>query len=82
MIIGVGIPGESSNSIEGFRANYGLADVDFWIDNNNNYRELIEPGGRQFPINVVIDKQGKVVYLANNYVPGEAIDAAKKALAQ
>lgn len=48
-----------------------------WIDNNNNYRELIEPGGRSFPIDVVIDKEGIIRYLENAYYPGEAIEVVK-----
>ena len=52
-----------------------------WIDNNFNYEKMVEPGGRSFPLEVVIDKEGIVVYLANNYIPGEAIKAVMKALA-
>ncbi|HIA00466.1 MAG TPA: hypothetical protein EYN06_02905 [Myxococcales bacterium] len=73
------IPGESPEQIEIFKQNYGIT-FDQWIDNNFNYEKLIEPGGRSFPLEVVIDRDGFVVYLANNYIPGEAIKAVKKAL--
>ncbi len=81
VFIGVAIPGESPEDLEQFRASYGIT-FDFWTDNNNNYRKLIEPGGRQFPIDCVIDKEGIVVYLENDYYPGEAVAAMKKALAK
>ena len=51
-----------------------------WIDNNNNYRELIEPGGRQFPIDIVIDQEGVVRYLENAYYPGAMAAEADKLL--
>ena len=79
VVIGVAIPGESPQAIEQFKANYGIS-FDIWIDTNNNYRELVGPGGRQFPIDVVIDKSGNVRYLENDYYPGEAVKAAKDAL--
>jgi hypothetical protein len=72
VFIAVAIPGESKEQIEQFRANYGIS-FDTWIDNNNNYQQLIEPGGRQFPLEVVIDKEGIIRYLENNYYPGEAV---------
>lgn len=73
------IPGEKPEAIDQFKANYGVS-FDMWIDNNSNYQKLIEPGGRQFPLEVVIDRKGKVVYLENAYYPGEAIKAVKDAL--
>jgi peroxiredoxin len=79
VFIGVAIPGESPNQIEIFKETYGIT-FDQWIDNNFNYEKLIEPGGRSFPLEVVIDKDGFVTYLANNYIPGAAIKAVQEAL--
>jgi len=79
VFIGVAIPGESPEQIEVFKQNYGIT-FDQWIDNNYNYEKLIEPGGRSFPLEVVIDRDGFVTYLANNYIPGEALKAVEKAL--
>ena len=79
VVIGIGIPGETPNTIESFRQSYGIT-VPIWIDNNNNYRELIEPGGRQFPIDIVIDQEGVVRYLENAYYPGAMAAEADKLL--
>ena len=79
MFIGVAIPGENPAQIENFKQNYGI-EFDVWIDQNFNYEKMIEPGGRSFPLEVVIDRDGFVVYLANYYIPGEAEAAVEKAL--
>ncbi len=75
----MGIPGEKAEAIDQFKANNGL-NLEMWIDNNSNYQKLIPPGGRQFPLEVVIDRKGNVVYLENAYYPGEAIKAVLDAL--
>ncbi len=82
MVIGVGIPGESTDSIENFKNANGLDGIEFWIDNDHNYKELIQPGGRSFPIDLVVGKesQPKIWYLENAYYPGEAVKAAEDAL--
>ncbi|MFT7623544.1 MAG: hypothetical protein ACI9WU_002727 [Myxococcota bacterium] len=54
--------------------------MEFWIDNNKNYLQIIQPGGSSFPIDIVVDREGKIRYLANAYYPGEAIGEAKNAL--
>ena len=38
------------------------------------------PGGRMFPLEVVIDKEGKIRYLENDYVKGEAIKVVQDLL--
>jgi len=77
VFIGIAIPGETPAQIEDFRANYGVT-MPVWIDNNYNYRKLVGPTGRQFPIDVVIDSSGVVQYLENDYYPGEAVGVVKK----
>jgi hypothetical protein len=47
---------------------------------NSNFQELVAPGGRMFPIEVVIDKKGKIRYLENDYVKGEAIKVVQDLL--
>ena len=54
--------------------------MEYWLDQNNNYVKLIQPGGFPFPIEVVIDRAGKIVYIANNATPGAALKAAFDAL--
>jgi hypothetical protein len=71
---------EGAGSVESFKASYGITDLEFWLDGDKNYRSLIPPGGLPYPIEVVIDRSGTVVYTANDYYPGEAIAAAQKAL--
>ena len=66
--------------IQQFKANYGIEDLEFWMDLNTNYEKLIPAGGFPFPIEVVIDRAGKIVYLANDYAAGAALDAAPDAL--
>ena len=77
--IGVAIPGESPAQIEQFRKNYGI-EFPIWIDNQFNYEKFIEPGGRSFPLQVVVDADGFVTYIANYYSPGEAEKAVDDAL--
>ena len=62
-----------------FKENNGLT-CDIWKDLNSNYTNMISPGGRTFPLEVVIDRNGIVTYLSNEYYPGLAIKEAKKAL--
>jgi hypothetical protein len=40
----------------------------------------VAPGGRMFPLQVVIDKEGKIRYLENDYVKGEAIKVIQELL--
>ena len=80
VIIAVAIPGESKADIDQFKTNYGVT-FDVWQDNDDNYKDPIpKEGGRQFPLEVVIDREYTVVYLENDYYPGEAVKAIKKAL--
>ena len=79
IFLGIAIPGETPQAIEEFRANYGVK-FPIWIDNNFNYRELVGPSGRQFPIDVVIDSDGVVRYLENDYYPGEAVKMVKQVM--
>jgi len=69
-----------SGDIQQFKANYGIEDLEYWMDLSNNYSKLILPGGFPFPIEVVIDRTGKIVYTANNYSAGAALKAASDAL--
>ena len=78
--IGVGIPGESPNQIDGFKKNYGVT-YDTWIDQNSNYQKLVEPGGRSFPLQVIV-VNGVVEYLASYYNLEELKGAIKSALNQ
>lgn len=80
IVIGVGIPGESVSSVEGFKASYGLTDVEFWIDNGPHWQAIVPPGGRSFPIDLVVGRDGRIAYLENNYTPGAAMSAAQDAL--
>ena len=76
----IAVAAGSGNDIEQFKANYGIEDLEYWMDLTSNYNKLIQPGGFPFPIEVVIDRTGKIVYLANNYSAGAALKAANDAL--
>lgn len=78
-IVAVAIPDETKDAIDQFKKNYGIT-FPVWRDTSQNYLKLVPPGGRQFPLEVVIDRDYLVVYLENDYYPGEAIKAIKKAL--
>ena len=71
---------QTPSDVTNFTAKYGAGVDQFWIDTQNVYRKLIEPGGYPYPIEVVIDRQGTIVYLATDYYPGEAMKAALDAL--
>ena len=70
----------SGNDIVQFKANYGIEELEYWMDLSSNYSKLIQPGGFPFPIEVVIDRTGKIVYIANTYTAGAALKAAEDAL--
>ena len=76
----VAVTAGGAGDIKQFIANYGIEDLEYWMDLDNNYEKLIPVGGFPFPIEVVINRAGKIVYLANDYAPGAALDAAKDAL--
>ena len=77
--MGVAIPGEPTDRTVQFQESYA-PDFDYWIDVNSNFQKLIKPGGRSFPLDVVINRKGIVTYLENDYIPGEAIKAVEDAL--
>jgi len=76
----VAVTAGGAADIKQFKANYGIEDLEFWMDLDNNYDKLIPAGGFPFPIEIVIDRAGKIVYLANDYTPGAALEAARDAL--
>jgi len=77
--VGVALPTESDPEIDLFKKQNGIT-FDIWKDVNHNYAKILPPGGRSFPIDIVIDKKGIIVYLENDYYPGGALKAAKDAL--
>jgi len=79
VFIGVAIPGDSKAQIDTFKSNYGI-EFDIWSDINSNFQELVPPGGRMFPLEVVIDQEGKIRYLENDYVKGEAVKVVQDLL--
>ncbi len=76
----VAVSASGASDIQQFQTNYGIHDLEFWVDLDSNYMQLIPPGGFAFPIEVVIDRTGKVVYLTNHYTKGAALEAAYEAL--
>ena len=80
VLIGVASGSDTQSQIATFQSHYGLDDVILWVDSNKVYRDLVGPGERSYPIEVVIDREGIVRYLETDYYPGQAAAAAEAAL--
>ena len=77
--IGVAIPGTSSSEIDTFKQSNGI-EFGFWTDANTNWPKLVPPGGTDFPIVVIIDRDGIVRFLSNDYAGDDAMKALDEAL--
>jgi len=80
VLIGVASGADTESQIATFKSHYGLDNVVLWIDVNKVYRDIVEPGGRSYPIEVVIDRKGIVLYIETDYLPGQAAAAAEAAI--
>ena len=80
VLIGVASGADTGSQIATFRSHYGLEDVELWVDVEKHYLKFIKPGGRSYPMEIVIDREGVVRYFETDYLPGQAAAAAEAAL--
>ena len=81
-LIGVASGADTESQIATFQEHYDITDVEIWIDSQKHYLDIIQPGQPSYPIEIVLDREGIIRYLAAAYHPGQAVAVVKELLGQ